>query len=56
MKQIRRLLSVLLSMLLLLNAVFAGGLTALAAEVDTTDYEAFLSNLEVLEGYAADYV
>ena len=47
-----RLISALLALMLVFSLL---PFSALAADVDTAKYDAFLSNLKTLEGYASDY-
>ncbi len=54
MKNMRKGLALLLSLLMLFSASL-GTIAAYADEVDTTDFDAFVANLQVLENYSHDY-
>lgn len=57
MNKKRNLASVVLSVLMVLSILCGSMMPAMAAtETDTSDYEAFVANLEVLEDYAHSYV
>ncbi len=56
MNKKRSFVSVVLSLFVAFSMICSSVIPAMAAEVDTSDYDAFVANLEVLEDYAHDYV